>query len=120
MKWDVSDINHWKADQFPRGAVIPESGNSQDYYVGGWRSERPVRDEEACTQCLLCWIFCPDSSILLEGDKMVGFAYDHCKGYGICAAECPKNPKVGRKAIEMVPEGCELPSAKASNPGEAK
>ena len=107
-KWDVSDINSWKAEQFPRGAAIPEAGNSNDYITGGWRSERPERDPEVCTQCMLCFIFCPDTSVLVENGEMVGFDLDHCKGCGICAAECPSNPKFGRKAIEMVPEGCEL------------
>jgi pyruvate ferredoxin oxidoreductase delta subunit len=105
-KWDVSDINTWKSDQFPLGAVIPEAGNSHDYVTGGWRSERPYRDDEKCTQCLLCWVFCPDSSVLVEDEKVTDFDLDHCKGCGICAHECPPN------AIEMVPEGCELPGVK--------
>jgi len=44
---------------------------------------------------MICWIYCPDSSILVEDGKMIGFDYKHCKGCGICAAECPT------KAIEM-------------------
>jgi pyruvate ferredoxin oxidoreductase delta subunit len=111
-KWDISKISEWKSEDFPRAAVIPESGNSDDYNVGGWRSERPYRDEKVCTQCMLCWIFCPDSSVLVEDAKVVGFDFEHCKGCGICAAECPSNPKFGRKAIEMVPEGCEMPGVK--------
>lgn len=107
-KWDISRVNQWKADEFPRGAIIPEAGNSKDYNVGGWRSERPVHDDEACIQCMLCFIFCPDSSVTLQEGKVVGFDLEHCKGCGICANECPTNPKFGRKAIEMVPEGCEL------------
>lgn len=112
MKWDISRFNEWKTEEFPPGGVIPVGGNSHDYDVGGWRSERPERDEQVCTQCLLCWIFCPDSSVLLEGEKVVGFDLSHCKGCGLCASECPTNPKFGRKAIEMVPEGCELPGVK--------
>lgn len=110
MKWDISKINEWKAEEFPRAAVIPECGNSDDYDVGGWRSERPWRDPDVCTQCMLCWVFCPDSAVLVEDEKMVGFDLTKCKGCGICASECPKNPKFeGRKAIEMVLEGCEMP-----------
>ncbi|MHB9004161.1 MAG: 4Fe-4S binding protein [Coriobacteriia bacterium] len=113
MKWDISKINEWKAEEFPRAAVIPECGNSDDYDVGGWRSERPWRDPEVCTQCMLCWVFCPDSAVLVEDEKMVGFDLTKCKGCGICASECPKNPKFdGRKAIEMVLEGCEVPGVK--------
>ena len=38
-KWDVSDINEWKSDQFPRGAVIPEGGNSERLRHG-WLAQR--------------------------------------------------------------------------------
>lgn len=108
MKWDISNVNKWKAEEFPRAAVIPESGNSDDYDVGGWRSERPVHDVESCTNCMLCFINCPDSAVIVVDEKVVGFDLKHCKGCGICANECPLNPKFGRKAIEMVPEGCEF------------
>lgn len=103
MKWDISKMSEWKSDDFPRGAVIPESGNSQYYITGGWRSERPYRSDEKCTQCLLCWVFCPDTSVLVKDEKVYDFDFDHCKGCGVCANECPSD------AITMVPEGCELP-----------
>jgi 2-oxoacid:acceptor oxidoreductase delta subunit (pyruvate/2-ketoisovalerate family) len=108
VKWDISRVNEWKAEDFPKGCVIPASGNSAEYNVGGWRSERPIHDMEACIQCMLCFIFCPDSAVVLEEGKVVGFDYEHCKGCGICAMECPTNPKLGRSAIEMIPEGCEF------------
>ena len=104
--WDVSDIDTWKCDDFPRGAVIPTAGNSDDYVTGGWRSERPWRNDEKCAQCLLCWVFCPDTSVLVKDEKVYAFDLEHCKGCGICAHECPFD------AIEMVPEGCELPGVK--------
>ena len=100
MSWDISGMDSWRADDFPRGAAIPDSGNSRDYVTGGWRSQRPVRDDDKCTQCLFCWIYCPDSSVLVEAGRFKGFDLDHCKGCGICAAVCP--PKV--TAIVMVDE----------------
>ncbi|MCG2808464.1 MAG: 4Fe-4S binding protein [Coriobacteriia bacterium] len=112
MKWDISNINEWTVEDFPHAAIIPESGNSDDYNVGGWRSERPYRDDEVCTQCMLCWIFCPDTAVVVKDEKVVDFDLAHCKGCGICANECPTNPKFGKSAIEMVPEGCELPGVK--------
>ena len=56
--------------------------------------------DAACTDCILCWLFCPDSCILVdaENEKMAGFDLDFCKGCGICAAECPVNQKVIRAA----------------------
>jgi pyruvate ferredoxin oxidoreductase delta subunit len=49
---------------------------------------------------------CPDSSINVADEKVTSFDLDHCKGCGICAQVCPVD------AIEMVPEGCELPGVK--------
>ncbi len=98
MKWDISDIKNWGPDRHEPGAMIPEAGNAQYYKTGGWRTERPVRDDEVCTQCLFCYFFCPDASVIAEGQKVVDFDYDHCKGCGICAMECPVD------AITMHPE----------------
>ena len=72
------------------GGVIPEGGTSAKKSVAGWRASRPIHDDEKCIHCMRCWIFCPDSAILVKGGKIVGIDYDHCKGCGICATECPK------------------------------
>ena len=84
------------------GGAAPASGNSADYETGGWRTERPAFDPGLCTNCLLCWIHCPDGSILVRDSKMVGIDVNHCKGCGICAAECPVKPV---KALIMLPGG---------------
>lgn len=97
--WDVSNYDNWKPEDFPVGAVGLVSGNSTDYITGGWRSERPVWDEGACKQCMLCWMHCPDASIITDAEgKMTGIDLDHCKGCGICINEC----RFG--ALKMVPE----------------
>ena len=106
VKWDITGIGTWEADEYPRGAVIPDSGNSRDYVTGGWRSEQPQRDDDKCTQCLLCWVYCPDSAVNVADAKVTTFNLNHCKGCGICAQVC------AAKAIDMVPEGCELPEVK--------
>lgn len=85
----------------PIGGLITQGGTARDYITGGWRSERPVWDAEKCTNCLICWVYCPDGAIKLnEEGKVIGVDYDYCKGCGICAQECP--PKV--KAYTMVQE----------------
>lgn len=83
----------------PIGGLILEAGNAKSYKTGGWRTKKPILDKERCINCHLCWAFCPDMSILSE-DGVVSdqIDYDHCKGCGICAHECPVN------AIEMVKE----------------
>ncbi|HID96049.1 MAG TPA: ferredoxin [Candidatus Latescibacteria bacterium] len=84
----------------PCGGVIVEPGSAAEYPTGDWRTYRPTRDENKCTNCLLCWICCPDSSIMVEDGRIIGIDYKHCKGCGICAQVCP--PKI--KAIMMVEE----------------
>jgi pyruvate ferredoxin oxidoreductase delta subunit len=91
----------WK--DLPIGAVIPEPGNAMKYNTGSWRAFRPVWKPENCIQCLFCWIYCPDGAVKVKDGKREDFDYDHCKGCGICANECPG--KKGQKAIIMVEEG---------------
>jgi pyruvate ferredoxin oxidoreductase delta subunit len=91
-------LKGWK--DLPIGGVIVEAGNSDDYETGSWRTYKPVHDAEKCTNCLRCWVYCPDSAILVEDGKVVGIDYKHCKGCGVCAHECPDKIK----AITMVLE----------------
>ncbi|HXR23877.1 MAG TPA: 4Fe-4S binding protein, partial [Candidatus Binataceae bacterium] len=47
-----------------------------------------------CMACDNCWTLCPDNSVLKAQSSSNGpwhylFDYDHCKGCGICAQECP-------------------------------
>ncbi len=84
---------NWK--ELPPGGLITEAGNSESYHTGEWRTFRPVRNEAKCTNCLICWVFCPDSSIIVKEGRVSGFDLAHCKGCGICANECPV------KCIEM-------------------
>lgn len=85
----------------PIGGLITKPGTANDYITGDWRSERPIWHEEKCINCMMCWVYCPDSAIVINAEgKMSGFDLDHCKGCGICAEECP--PKC--KAIDMTPE----------------
>ena len=93
---DATKPHTWQS--MPQGGIIPDAGNAATYHTGSWRTYRPVWDAEKCIHCLTCWILCPDGSIEVEGGKVTGIDYDHCKGCGICAHECP--PKV--QAISMI------------------
>jgi len=79
------------------GGVITEAGSSLKYKTGDWRAFRPQVDKQKCVNCLLCWIYCPDSAIIRK-EKWVEVNYEYCKGCGICALECP------RVAIKMTEE----------------
>lgn len=86
--------------EIPIGGMILEAGNSTGYKTGGWRAFRPIFGEAACIHCMQCWLFCPDTSILVDAKKveMTGFDLDFCKGCGICATACPVNQKLIRNA----------------------
>lgn len=63
-----------------------------------WRTRRPVVDEEKCTYCGLCALYCPPQCMIDMKDHFVP-NLDFCKGCGICVKECPPG------AATMVPEG---------------
>jgi 2-oxoisovalerate ferredoxin oxidoreductase delta subunit len=63
--------------------------STEDVPTGSWRTMRPVINQEKCVKCYLCWKFCPDLSMVVEGEgEYPRVDYDHCKGCGICANEC--------------------------------
>ncbi len=79
------------------GVVVPDPELRPR--TGGWRTGlRPQVELSKCVNCLLCWVYCPDSAIHVADEAFAGFDLDHCKGCEICAQVCPVN------AIEMVPD----------------
>jgi pyruvate ferredoxin oxidoreductase delta subunit len=100
MSWDITGIEEWNWRKHPAGSVIRDPGNSRNFKTGSWRSQRPVRDVEKCNDCLICFVYCPDSAILTEEGKMLGVNLDFCKGCGICAYECPQKAIVMKNEIE--------------------
>ncbi len=93
----------WK--ELTIGTINLDAGNSVKNLTGTWRSgKKPQFIEEKCIQCFFCWLYCPHSAILVEGDEVKGVNYDYCTGCGMCSVECP--PK--EKAIIMVKEEAKL------------
>jgi 2-oxoacid:acceptor oxidoreductase delta subunit (pyruvate/2-ketoisovalerate family) len=89
-------LKGWQALE-PGGTALPAAVPQS--HTGGWRTGvKPSIDLSKCVDCLLCWLHCPDSAVLLDGTTFRGFDYDYCKGCEICAEVCPAN------AITMVPE----------------
>jgi pyruvate ferredoxin oxidoreductase delta subunit len=90
---------------------VLDAGSSLNFETGDWRSDKPIWDGKKCTHCMICWVYCPDATIIVENGRWVRFDYEHCKGCGICAQTCPvsvKNPhavtgQMG-KVIQMIPE----------------
>jgi 2-oxoacid:acceptor oxidoreductase delta subunit (pyruvate/2-ketoisovalerate family) len=93
----MPELKAW--EQLPAGGTVVASEAAQPE-TGGWRTgTKPSADLGACVNCLLCWLYCPDSAVLLDGTTFVGFDERYCKGCEICAEICPVN------AIAMVPDG---------------
>lgn len=87
-----------KWHEIPMAGIIPTAGTAKEFKTGDWRTRKPIHSEEKCINCLRCWVYCPDSSILVKDGKVTGIDYDHCKGCGICAKVCPDKVK----AITMI------------------
>ncbi len=83
--------------ELPEGDVLA-AGTAVEFETGDWRTNKPVWKEDTCIHCLICWIVCPDDAVRVEDGKFKEFDYKHCKGCGICAAECPTKPK----SIDMI------------------
>ena len=49
-----------KARDLPMAGMILESGNSEKFTTGEWRSQRPIHIEEKCKHCMMCILPCPD------------------------------------------------------------
>jgi len=90
-------------DEMKAGAIA-EGGTMAKLYTGSWRTYCPVTDFEKCTHCMMCWICCPDSSILVKGGKKLGTDMQYCKGCGICGAVCPTEAIAMKLESEMGPD----------------
>lgn len=68
--------------------IIYDTGSSANTKTGGWRTFKPVFDNEKCKRCGICQKFCPEGIITIN-DQGASADMDYCKGCGICASECP-------------------------------
>ena len=92
----MAELKNWR-ELPPGGAVV--AADAPRVRTGGWRTGvKPSVERSRCVNCLLCWLHCPDSAVVLDGTDFAGFDLDYCKGCEICAAVCPVD------AIAMVPE----------------
>lgn len=90
------------------GAVV-EGGSSIKRKTADWRIFRPVINQDKCIRCYICWMYCPEPSILIVDESYTTSTgktynitfkidYEFCKGCGICVEECPV------KAIDFIEE----------------
>jgi len=68
---------------------VTNPGNSYLRHTGNWRTFRPTIDYSKCTNCMICYAYCPESAMSIAEDGRVRIDYDNCKGCMICMTECP-------------------------------
>jgi pyruvate ferredoxin oxidoreductase gamma subunit len=78
---------------------VLHTGNSALRHTGDWRTYRPSIDYKRCTDCMICYAYCPESAMSVGEDGRVLIDYDNCKGCMICMTECPL------RAITQLREG---------------
>ena len=71
------------------GPTIRHRGSAALRATGNWRTERPEIDLAKCKRCFLCYLYCPEAAMRLDGENFPHVDYDHCKGCMICYEECP-------------------------------
>jgi len=79
---------------------ITAPGNSAQRHTGDWRIFKPVIDYARCTTCMVCYIYCPESAIVMNAGGKVEIDYDNCKGCMICMNECPMKAISGEREGE--------------------
>jgi pyruvate ferredoxin oxidoreductase delta subunit len=85
----------------PFGAVTPAPvGTQKLFQTSNWRIVRPVKDDEKCNRCLICYLACPDACWAYnEEDDTLEWNAEFCKGCQICVQQCPEEG-----ALTAVPE----------------
>ena len=93
--------------ELPAGGAIPaEDAPHSHWRLADWPETAVELD--ACVNCLLCWLYCPDAAIRVDGETFVGIDYEFCKGCEICAEICPAG------AIDMVSEESDVGRTEAA------
>jgi 2-oxoisovalerate ferredoxin oxidoreductase delta subunit len=67
--------------------MVASFGSMRVNKTASWRSIKPIIHEEKCTNCMICWKYCPEPAIMPTAPPKID--YDFCKGCGICIVECP-------------------------------
>lgn len=78
---------------------VTRTGNSAAKHTGNWRTFKPMIDYQRCTDCMICYAYCPESAMSVGRDGKIQIDYDNCKGCMICLTECPL------RAISQLREG---------------
>jgi len=81
-----------------RALFAVSTTDSLRVHTGAWSLDRPVL-LDACNDCALCALFCPEGAMTRTNGAMA-IDYLYCKGCGICEVVCPVKNAI---AMEPVP-----------------
>lgn len=85
----IADLNTAHFNKSPR--IAPSSRLGRYTRSQAVSSARRCFQCGTCNFCFRCYDYCPDLAILMDAKaKRREIDYDHCKGCGICAEECPR------------------------------
>ncbi len=98
---EALNLNYFEPSPRAQPAILPATERSIEQEIEASLAHDQI-DYEAhrcfscgeCMSCDNCWTLCPDNSVLKvppssDSQSNYVFDYDHCKGCGICAHECP-------------------------------
>ena len=86
------DVRHGRRPLFAVSTT-----DSLGNHTGGWSLDRPVL-RDACNDCALCALFCPEGAIA-RTDGSMAIDYLYCKGCGICEVVCPVKDAIAMEAV---------------------
>ncbi len=76
-------------ENLPISSIIVDARDAAEYATHDQRAFFPVVNLDTCTNCLFCWMYCPDCAIQIDYGKFAGFDLEQCQGCGVCAEVCP-------------------------------
>ncbi len=101
IKFEQLNLNYFDHARRADAPILPVERRDAATEIEGGLTSAQVFDEShrcfSCGECMACdncWTLCPDNSVLKVKDHCLDasdyvFDYDHCKGCGLCAHECP-------------------------------
>lgn len=98
VEFEKINLNYFKKkDRIEPDKLEPfERVNNFEEVWKGFKEKDLILECERCFSCGVCnacdncWVFCPDVSIIRNGEEY-SVNYDYCKGCGVCARECPRS-----------------------------
>ena len=95
---ELNTLLYRKADPH-YGTKSPAEVRKTDFWEVNAGLEKQAAVDEAsrcfycgtCIECDLCFLLCPDISIIKDGHKTYSVNKDYCKGCSICATTCPRH-----------------------------